>query len=87
MTINRLLGADTMRQRAATKILPMELRAGDRFNDEAGEWEVIRAPFTTAAGKNAHASVRKIGQPRLTELRTWNAHECLNVKRASAQAK
>jgi hypothetical protein len=72
-----------MRERAATKILPMELRVGDRFTDKAGEWEVIRPPFTTAAGKNAHASVRKIGQPRLTELRTWNAHERVNVKRAT----
>jgi hypothetical protein len=29
--------------------------------------------------------VRKIGQPRLTELRTWNAHERVTVKRVSAE--
>ena len=85
MTINRLLGATTMRERAATNIVPMELRVGDRFTDEAGEWKIIRPPFTTAAGKNVHASVRKIGQPRLTELRTWNAHERVTVKRVSAE--
>ena len=68
----------------ATKILATELRVGDRFTDETGEWEVISPPFTTAAGKNAHANVRKIGRPRLTELRTWNAYERLSVKRVSA---
>jgi hypothetical protein len=74
-----------MRERTATKIVPMELRVGDRFTDDTGEWEVIRPLFTTAAGKNAHASVRKIGQPRLTELLTWNAHERVSVKRASTK--
>jgi hypothetical protein len=59
-------------------VLPMQLQRGDRFRDEAGEWgewEVIGRPFTTAAGRNAHARVRSVNPPRLTDLRTWGAHE------------
>jgi hypothetical protein len=32
------------------RVLPLELQIGDRISDEAGEWEVIGRPFTTAAG-------------------------------------
>jgi hypothetical protein len=53
----------------------MELQVGDRIMDETGEWEVTGRPFTTAAGKNAHARVRKVSQPHLTDLRTWGARE------------
>jgi hypothetical protein len=63
----------------------MELRVGDRFTDETGEWEVIHRPFTTAAGRNVHACVRNIDQPQLTDLLTWNAHDHVTVKRASAE--
>ncbi len=69
---------------AVTQMLPTELRVGDRLTDETGEWEVIGRPFTTAAGKNAHARVRKVGQPELTDLRTWGAHEHLSVKREAS---
>ena len=70
---------------AEHRVLPMELQVGDRFSDETGEWEVIGRPFTTAAGKNAHARVRKVAQPDLTDLRTWGAHERSSVKRATAE--
>src|SRR5438445_2657921 len=36
---------------ATSKILPMELRVGDRLIDETGEWEVIGRPYTTAGGR------------------------------------
>jgi hypothetical protein len=50
----------------------MELRIGDRLTDETGEWEIIARPYTTNAGKDAHARVRKVGQSDVTfELRTW----------------
>ena len=58
---------------ATTRVLPM--------TDATGEWEVVGRPFTTAGGKNAHARVRKVSQPELTEIRTWGAHECIAVKR------
>ena len=63
-------------------VLPMHLQIGDRFYDETGEWEVIGRPFITAPGKNAHARVRKVGKPELTDLRTWGAHERVSVQRA-----
>src|SRR5262249_41049959 len=62
----------------------MDLRLGDHIDDETGEWEVIGRPFTTAGGKNADARVRKVGQPELTDLRTWGAHEHLSVTRAAS---
>jgi hypothetical protein len=65
-------------------VLPMELRVGDRVIDETGEWEVTRPPFTTGAGRNAHANVRKVGHSQLTNLRTWGAHERVSVRRVSA---
>jgi hypothetical protein len=71
----------------ASEVLPMELQVGDRFVDETGEWEVTGRPFTTAAGKNAHARVRKVSQPELTDLRSWGAHERISAKRATEQGK
>jgi len=55
------------RKPTVTNILPMDLRLGDHITDETGEWEVTGRPFTTAGGKNAHARVRRVGQPELTD--------------------
>jgi hypothetical protein len=60
----------------------MQLKPGDRLTDSTGEWEVVARPFTTAGGKNAHARLRKVSQPELTDIRTWGAHEKVSVKRA-----
>jgi hypothetical protein len=65
-------------------LLPMDLRVGDRLVDKTAEWEVTGRPFTTAAGKNAHARVRKVNQPEFTDLLSWGAHERISVKRATA---
>ena len=70
---------------ATSKIRPMELRVGDRIIDETGEWEVIGRPYTSAGGKTAHVGVRRVGQPDVTKLRMWGAHERVSVKRASAE--
>ena len=66
----------------SSRVLPMELRVGDRLTDETGEWEVIGRPYTTAGGKNARVRVQRVDQPAVTEIRTWVAHERINVKRA-----
>ncbi len=71
--------------RAMSRILPMELRIGDRLADETGEWEVVGRPYTTSGGKNARVRVQRVGEPAVTELRTWGAHERINVKRATAE--
>jgi hypothetical protein len=34
-----------------TRVLPMELRIGDRLVDETGEWEVVGRPYTTAGAR------------------------------------
>jgi hypothetical protein len=60
-------------------------QVGDCLADETGEWEVIARPYTTAGGKNARVRVQKVGEPTVTELRTWGAHERISVKRASAK--
>jgi hypothetical protein len=70
---------------AVTKVLPMELRVGDRLVDETGEWEVIGRPYTTACGLTAHVRVQRAVNPDSTQLRTWGAHEHLSVKRATGE--
>jgi hypothetical protein len=67
---------------APTRILPMELKIGDRLVDETGEWEVVGRPYTTAGGKNARVRVQRVGEPAVTDLRTWGAHERVAVRRA-----
>jgi hypothetical protein len=57
------------------RVLPMELRIGDRLVGETTEWEVTGRPFTTAGGKTAHARVKKVDRPDVTEIRSWGAHE------------
>jgi len=66
----------------ALRMLPMELRIGDRLVDETGEWEVAARPYTTAGGKNARVRVQRVGEPAVTDLRTWGAHERVTVSRA-----
>jgi hypothetical protein len=70
---------------AQRRVLPMQLQIGDRLADETGEWEVVGRPYTTNAGKDARVRVRRIGQPDVTEIRIWRAHERVSVKRATAE--
>ncbi len=37
---------------APTKVLPMQLRIGDRLTDETGTYEVVARPYTTAGREN-----------------------------------
>lgn len=60
------------------RVLPMELRIGDRLVGEPTEWEVTGRPFTTAAGKNAHVCVKRIDSD-VTMIRTWGALERVSV--------
>ena len=70
---------------STTRILPMQLKPGDRLSDETGEWEVVGQPYTTAGGKNARVRVQRVGEPRSRYLRTWGAHERVGVKRTTAE--
>jgi hypothetical protein len=66
-----------------TKILPMELRVGDRLADGTGEWEVIAAPYSTAGGRMAHARVQRINEPTSWQIRSWDALKPISVRRAA----
>jgi len=70
---------------ATSRVLPMNLKIGDRLADETGDWEVVSRPYTTAGGKTAHVRVQRAGQPDVTDLRTWGAHERIAVRRATAE--
>ena len=75
----------TPRQPASSstaRVLPMQLKVGDRLIDETGEWEVTVRPYTSPGGKNVHARVRRVDQPATAEERTWGAHERVAVKRS-----
>jgi hypothetical protein len=60
----------------------MELQIGDRLTDETGEYEITGRPYTTNAGKDVHARVKRIDNVEITMIRTWGAHERISVKRA-----
>jgi hypothetical protein len=66
----------------ATAVLPMQLRVGDRFTDERGEWEVVGRPTGFAGGKTVRALVRRAGEAGGSEERLWDAHERVAVRRA-----
>jgi hypothetical protein len=68
-------------QPAEQRVLPMQLKVGDRLVDETGEYEVIGWPYTTAAGKSARVRVQRVDNPDVTMLRTWAAHERVRVRR------
>src|SRR2546428_5790748 len=70
---------------STTRVLPMQLKVGDRLVDETGEWEGTVPPYTSPGGKNVHARVRRMDQPAPPEDRTWGAHERIAVKRATAE--
>ena len=83
--VQRLIVEGRVRLNGSAARPGSRLRPGDRLTDSTGEWEVLARPFTTAGGKNAHARLRKVSQPELTDIRTWGAHEKVSVKRASAE--
>jgi len=75
--------AERKSEPTVSKVLPMDLRVGDRLTDETGEWEIIGRPYTVNHGKTAHVRVRRVDQPDITVIRTWVAHERVSVKPAS----
>ena len=70
---------------ADNKILPIDLRVGDRLPDERGEWEVIAPPYSTTEGRVVHARVQRINEPASWEIRSWDAAKRISVARASAE--
>ena len=77
--------AEKKSEPAVSKVLPLDLRVGDRLTDETGEWEIIGRPYTVNHGKSAHARVRRVDQHDITAIRTWVTHERISAKRASPE--
>jgi hypothetical protein len=59
----------------------MQLQIGDRMTDSSGEWGIVERPYTIGGGKNARVHVQRVGEPAVTDLRTWGAHEKVSVRR------
>ena len=70
---------------ADNRILPLELRVGDRLANERGEWEVIAPPYTTAGGRMVHARVQRINEPASWEIRSWDAAKRIGVSRTTGE--
>jgi hypothetical protein len=64
----------------ASKILPMDLRIGDRLTDETGEYQVIARPYTTAGGKTANIRVKRVASGA-DMIRVYGAHERVTARR------
>jgi hypothetical protein len=60
------------------QVLAWDLRMGDRFSDETGEWEVAWRP---RIGRVVEAHLRSVGQPDTASDRVWDVHEQITVKR------
>ena len=64
----------------------MALRVGGRLVDETGEYEGIGRPYTTTGGKTANVRVKRVDSDSdVTMIRTYGAHEHVNVKGANAE--
>jgi hypothetical protein len=81
---------------AVTRVLPMQLKQGDRLTDETGEYEVIGRPYRTNAGKdvrvkrvdNAHGSgagARERSR-READSSAEEGHVMMRLRRASVIA-
>jgi hypothetical protein len=66
-------------------VLPMDLRVGDRFRDEIGEWEVAMLPFTMKQGKEVRARVRRADDESIVREVVWPAYERVEVKRGGSR--
>jgi hypothetical protein len=64
-----------------TLVLPMSLRLGDVLSDELAEWRVIGRPYTTVGGKVVNVRVESVKQPGVTQMRAYDAHERVAVRR------
>lgn len=66
------------------RVLPMEVRIGDRFTDADGEWSVVTRPAVFHEGHLLSATVRRVDRPGVEKSVRWPAHEKLRVRRGAA---
>src|SRR4029453_6806090 len=63
----------------ATRVLPMDLKVGDRLVDETGEREGVSPPYTSNVGKDVQVRVKRVDNAEVTVIRTWSAHRSLPI--------
>jgi hypothetical protein len=66
-------------------VLPVQLRPGDTFTDEAGTWELVGQPRSQRAGKSVVARVQRPGDPGTLREQWWQAYERVTVRRAATE--
>ena len=75
------------RRPAPNRVVPIQLRVGDRFADEADEWEVIERPVSLRGGKIVRAMIQRLGRPETAKEKTWDAYEHLTIANRDAPRK
>jgi hypothetical protein len=68
------------------RVFPHELGIGDRVTVGGTEWEVAATPTGYLKGKMVTVRLRKPGEPTVTDVEHWPAHERVMVRRAPASA-
>jgi hypothetical protein len=61
-------------------VLPVQLRPGDTFTDDAGTWEVVGQPRAQHAGQSVVARVQRPGDPGTLREQWWRAYERVTVR-------
>ena len=64
-------------------IFPEQLRIGDLFTNNDGEWEVASRPVTFKQGHEVRAKIQRPGDPGTAHEATWPAFERVKVRRTS----
>ena len=64
-------------------VFPEQLRIGDRFTNDDGEWEVASRPVTYKEGHEVRARIQRPGDPGTAHETTWPAFERVKVRRTS----
>jgi hypothetical protein len=63
------------------RVFPHELRAGDRVTVAGTAWEVAATPTGHLKGKMLTVRLRKPGEPTVTGVEHWPAHERVTARR------
>jgi hypothetical protein len=63
------------------RLFPFELRPGDLVNVGGRQWEVAGHPAVYRQGKMLEVRLRKPGDPSVTAVEHWPAHERVVVRR------
>jgi hypothetical protein len=71
----------------SNRLLPIQLRVGDHFTEEADEWEVIERPVSLRGGKIVRATIQRPGRPETAKEKTWDAYQHLTIGNRAAQPK